>query len=224
MSKCELLGQVMVVTGTTRFQLARYSGVDESVITDFLDGQDDVDDETLVELLACMGFRPDEGARAVMVELTRSELRSWLVHRALAACLTDTSIADWAPTILANIKGLRAGVYGQPHLANLDRWQWVVEHDDVRGMRHALIGLDRQAVEMREVTPMAGLLDEDARSLALRNLGLSRGVASRSLSVRVAEREAAFIAEPAASRAESPDADVIEENHDWERTDADGIE
>lgn len=102
-------------------------------------------------------------------DLTRSERRSLAVHRQLATHITPTSLTDWAPTILANIKRLRAGVYGQPHLANLDCWQRIVETHDLPALRRALTGLERHDIEMREVTPMGGLLPDEERREALRN-------------------------------------------------------
>lgn len=101
-------------------------------------------------------------------ELTRSELRSWLVHNQLATHLTAASLADWGPTMLANIARLRAGVRGEPHVGNLDRWQRMVETGDVKGVRRALTGLSRDDIEMREVAPMGGLLPDWERREALR--------------------------------------------------------
>lgn len=101
------------------------------------------------------------------VELTRSERRSWLVHRQLATDLTESSLGDWAPTILANIARLRTGVHGQPHIANLDCRQRIVESNDLAALRLALIGLHRHAIEMREASPMGGLLPDEERREAL---------------------------------------------------------
>ncbi|MGV0772887.1 hypothetical protein [Mycobacterium syngnathidarum] len=115
------------------------------------------------------GLAVDLGGRTggVDVELTRSEHRSWIVHRQLATHLTSSSLDDWRPTILANIERLRTGVRGQPHIANLDRWQRIVETADVSALRRALTSVNRQEVEMREVTPMGSLLPDDERRRAL---------------------------------------------------------
>ncbi|MGV9799579.1 helix-turn-helix domain-containing protein [Mycobacterium sp. NPDC003449] len=101
--------------------------------------------------------------------LTRSERRSWAVHRQLATHITATSLTDWAPTVLANIKRLRRGVCGQPHLANLDCWQHIIETNDLPALLRALTGLERHDIETREVTPMGGLLPDDERREALRS-------------------------------------------------------
>jgi hypothetical protein len=106
---------------------------------------------------------PSEGP----ANLTRSERRSWKLHYELAQQLTPTALAQWQPTIERNLRRLQAGVTGQPHMQNLDRWESLVKHSDVSGLRNVLAGLDRNSIEMREVSPMGGLLSEDARTRAL---------------------------------------------------------
>lgn len=109
------------------------------------------------------GDEPSGGA----ANLTRSERRSWKLHYELAQQLTPSALAQWQPTIERNLRRLRAGVTGQPHMRNLDRWESLVKHRDAPGLRRVLAGLDRESIEMREVSPMAGLLSEDARMRAL---------------------------------------------------------
>lgn len=105
------------------------------------------------------GDEPSVGA----ANLTRSERRSWRLHSELAQHLTSSVLAQWQPTIESNLRRLRAGVTGEPHMRNLDRWESLVKHLDVSGLRRVLIGLDRDSIEMREVSPMGGLLPEEAR-------------------------------------------------------------
>jgi hypothetical protein len=50
---------------------------------------------------------------------------------------------------------------------NLDQWDSLVEHRDVLGLHRVLTGLDRGSIEMREVSPMAGLLPEGERLAVL---------------------------------------------------------
>lgn len=149
-------------------ELARLSGVRQPSISQILAGKIDCSDDQLARLLACMGYLLEVSRYALAANLTRSERRSWAVHRQLATHITTTSLTDWAPTILANIKRLRAGVHGRPHLANLDRWQRIVETNDLPALRRALTGLERYDIEMREVTPMGGLLPDKERREALR--------------------------------------------------------
>ena len=56
---------------------------------------------------------------------------------------------------------------GQPHVRNLDRWESLLERDDVPGLHRVLTGLDRDSIEMREVSPMGGLLPDEERTQAL---------------------------------------------------------
>jgi hypothetical protein len=109
------------------------------------------------------GAKRLEGA----ANLTRSERRSWKLHCQLAQHLTRSTLAQWQHTIERNLRTLRAGVTGQPHMRSLDRWESLVKQRDVPGLRRVLTGLDRDCIEMREVSPMGGLLPEDARMRAL---------------------------------------------------------
>ncbi|MGD1424641.1 XRE family transcriptional regulator [Mycolicibacterium septicum] len=168
----EVLGEVMRNTGMTQSELARLSGVRQPSISQILAGKIECSDDQLTRLLACMGYTLEITRRAVNADLTRSEQRSWVVHRQLATHLTSTSLTKWGATILTNIKRLRTGVRGQPHLANLDRWEHIVEDNDVHALRRALIGLDRHNIEMREVTPMGGLLPDEERRDAIRKAAI----------------------------------------------------
>ena len=60
---------------------------------------------------------------------------------------------------------LRHTVTGQPHTRNLQRWDALVEHGDVLGLHRVLTGLDRDSIEMREVSPMGGLLPQSERAV-----------------------------------------------------------
>ena len=61
----------------------------------------------------------------------------------------------------------RGGVTGQPHCRNLDRWESLVGHSDALGLHRVLTGLDRDSIEMREVSPMGGLLPQAERQAGL---------------------------------------------------------
>ncbi|MFC5937008.1 MULTISPECIES: helix-turn-helix domain-containing protein [Mycobacterium avium complex (MAC)] len=173
-SKSALLRKVMTDTGTTQSELARLSGVHQPSISQFLSTKVDFTDELLDRLLSCMGYRLEVTRHATTADLTPSERRSWLLHRQLATHLTRSTLPQWRATILANLDCLRSGVRGQPHRRNIDRWQTIVEHGDIAGLRRALTGLDRDCIEMREVTPMAGLLPDEERKKILRDIARSR--------------------------------------------------
>lgn len=163
----ELLREVMLDTGTTQSELSRISCVRQPSISQFLSGRVELSDDMLDSLLSCMGFRLEVVRRPVKRELNRSTERSWQLHRRLSTHLTSDSLEEWRPTIMRNLKRLRQSVQGQPHVRNLERWQRLVRERDVPGLRRVMTGLDTDSVEMREVSPMGGLLSQEERSEVL---------------------------------------------------------
>ena len=161
----------MVETGTSQSELSRLSGVHQPSISQFLSGRVELSDDQLDRLLSCMGRRLEVIRRAVEPGLTRSERRSWLLHRQLSRQLTNASLQDWRSTIEENLGRLRRGVTGQPHERNLDRWRVLVETGDAIGIKRVLTGLDRDSIEMREVSPLRGLLSQQERSDVLARVG-----------------------------------------------------
>ena len=162
-SRGDLLRQVMLETSTTQSELSRVSGVHQPSISQFLSGKVELSDEQLDRLLSCMGFRLEIVRRRVVPDLNRSEQRSWRLHRRLSTHLTRTSLEQWLPTIERNLERVRSSVSGQPHMRNLDRWTSLIDRGDVPGLHRVLTGLDRDSIEMREVSPMGGLLSQDER-------------------------------------------------------------
>jgi len=167
-SRGDLLREVMLETSTTQSELSRVSGVHQPSISQFVSGKVELSDEQLDRLLSCMGFRLEVVRRRVVPELTRSERRSWRLHRQLSTHLTRTSQEQWRPTVERNLERLRKGVSGEPHMRNLDRWRSLIDRGDLPGLRRVLTGLDRDSIEMREVSPMGGLLSQDERMAVLR--------------------------------------------------------
>ena len=159
----EVLRRVMTETGTGQGELSRLSGVHQPSISQFLSGRVDLSDDQLERLLSCMGRRLEVVRRVIEPELTRSEHRSWLLHRKISSLLTSETLRGWESTILRNLRRLREGVTGQPHTRNLVRWQSLVEGGDILGLKRVLTGLDRESIEMREVSPMRGVLSEQDR-------------------------------------------------------------
>ena len=162
-SRRGVLREVMLQTGTTQSELSRLSGVRQPSISGFLSGKVDLSDDQLDRLLSCMGFRLEVERRPVVPRLTRSERRSWQLHRRLSTTLCRQSFEDWRPTIVSNLDRLSDRVMGQPHQRNLDRWRQLVDRGDLPGLHRVLTGLDRDSIEMREVSPMSGLLSEKQR-------------------------------------------------------------
>lgn len=167
----DLLRDVMLETSTTQSELSRVSGVHQPSISQFLSGKVELSDEQLDRLLSCMGYRLEILRRPIVPELTRSERRSWRLHRQLSTHLTRSSLEQWRPTIERNLERLRSSVNGQPHRRNLDRWTSLVERGDVPGLHRVLTGLGRDSIEMREVSPMGGLLSQDERNDVLQMAG-----------------------------------------------------
>lgn len=168
----ELLRRVMLETGVTQSQLSRLSGVHQPSISQTLSGRIEVSDEQLDRLLSCMGYRLEVTRRPVRPELTRSESRSWQLHRQLSQRLDRSTLEEWRSTIQRNLTRLRGSVQGQPHERNLGCWEKLVDSGDVRGLHRVLTGLDRESIEMREVSPLSGLLsaeDPTSRTLAPRS-------------------------------------------------------
>lgn len=166
-----VLREVMLETGTTQSGLSRLSGVRQPSISGFLSGRVDLSDEQLDRLLSCMGFRLEVVRRPVVPQLTRSERRSWQLHRRLSTLLNRESFEDWRPRIERNLDRLGNRVTGQPHERNLEQWRQLVDRGDVPGLHRVLTGLDRDSIEMREVSPMSGLLPDDQRRDVLRQAG-----------------------------------------------------
>ncbi|WP_433761336.1 helix-turn-helix domain-containing protein [Nocardia sp. CA-135398] len=163
-SQSDVLREVMHRTGTTQSELSRLSGVRQSSISQMLSDKLNLSDEQLERLLSCMGYRLEIVRRPVVPELTRSERRSWLLHSRLSTHLTRPSLQSWRPHIERNLERLRDGVSGQPHVRNLDRWESLIRRGDVPGIHRVLTGLDRDSIEMREVSPLSGLLSQDERA------------------------------------------------------------
>jgi hypothetical protein len=161
----------MLETGTTQSALSRLSGVRQPSISGFLSGKVDISDNQLDRLLSCMGRRLEVVRRPVVPELTRSERRSWQLHRGLSTLLNRDSFNEWRPRIEHNLDRLGDGVTGQPHERNLERWRELVEHGDLPGLHRVLTGLDRDSIEMREVSPMSGLLPDEQRREILQLAG-----------------------------------------------------
>jgi len=167
-----LLREVMLETGTSQSELSRLSGVHQPSISQSLSGKIDLSDEQLDRLLSCMGRRLKVIRSTVEPHLARSERRSWLLHRRVSSLLlTRETLGEWRPRIERNLTHLRGGVTGQPHERNLDRWSSLVDSDDLVGIKRVLTGLDRDSIEMREVSPMGGLLPQDQRTELLSQAG-----------------------------------------------------
>jgi hypothetical protein len=170
-ARSDVLREVMLETGTTQSDLSRLSGVRQPSISGFLSGRVHLSDEQLDRLLSCMGYRLEVVRRPVVPQLTRSERRSWQLHRRLSTLLSRPTFEDWRPTIERNLDRLEDRVTGQPHERNLERWRQVVDRSDLPDLHRVLTGLDRDSIEMRQVSPMSGLLPDEQRREVLKLVG-----------------------------------------------------
>ena len=161
----------MLETSTTQSDLSRLSGVRQPSISGFLSGKVALSDDQLDRLLSCMGFRLEVVRRPVVPKLTRSERRSWLLHRRLSTLLNHQTFEEWQPTLERNLDRLSDRVTGQPHVRNRDRWRLLVNRGDLPSLHRVLTGLDRDSIEMREVSPMTGLLPDEQRREVLKLAG-----------------------------------------------------
>lgn len=164
-----VLRTVMHETGTTQSELSRFSGVHQPSISQFLSGKVELSDEQLDRLLSCMGYRLEITRQPISPELTRSERRSWMLHRELAKHLTRSASHN-NNSIERNLRRLRSNVTGEPHMRHLDRWQSLLSDGDIPSIRRVLTGLSRDCIEMREVSPMGGLLSDEQRIRVLRSV------------------------------------------------------
>ena len=163
----EILREVMAETGITQSELSRVSGVRQPSISQYLSGRGRLSDDMLDRLLSCMGYRLEVVRRPLRQELGRSPKRSWELHRRLSSHLTSDRLSEWRPILLRNLTRLREGTRGQPHMRNLDRWQRLIDDGDMSGLHRVMTGLDTDSIEMREVSPMRGLLTQTERSEVL---------------------------------------------------------
>jgi transcriptional regulator with XRE-family HTH domain len=86
--RSNVLRSVMHQTGITQSELSRLSGVHQPSISQFLSDKVELSDEQLDRLLSCMGYQLEIIRQPVTPDLTRSERRSWKLHRELARYLT----------------------------------------------------------------------------------------------------------------------------------------
>lgn len=167
----DLLRGVLTETGMSQSELSRISGVRQPSISQFLSGRIQMSDEMLNRLMSCLGYRLEVVRRPVRVELSRSNLRSWRLHRQLSSHLEPDVLDGWIPTIRQNLERLRHTTQGEPHVSNLGRWELLVNQQDVSAIRRVMTGLDTDAVQMREVSPLGGLLSQSERSKVLELVG-----------------------------------------------------
>jgi hypothetical protein len=86
--------------------------------------------------------------------MNRSEKRSWFMHTKLSEFLTGETLVLWKPWMLKDIAYLKKHIRGEPHQENILRWEKMIRENDVASLRKVFLGTDRDAIKMREVSPM----------------------------------------------------------------------
>ena len=170
MDRPDVLREVLAETRTTQSRLSQLSGVKQPSLSQMLSGRIEMSDEMLDRLLSCVGYRLEVVRRPVRVQLDRSSRRRWRMHQLLVSQLSPEALKQWTPTIRRNLRQLRRDTRGEPHMNNLDRWQRLVSSGDVRGLRLVMTGLDADSIQMREVSPLGGLLSEGDRQHVLEEM------------------------------------------------------
>ena len=167
----QVLQTVMRETGTTQSSLSRLSGVRQPTISQILSGRIGVSDEQLGRSPSCMGYELRVVREPVKATLTRSESRSWRLHRQISSGLDRDSLSQWTPRLRKNLTRLRSQVRGEPHTSNFEHWRELVDDKDMLGLHRVLTGLDRHSIEMREVSPFGGVLSQEERQRVLKQAG-----------------------------------------------------
>ena len=125
-------------------------------------------DDMLQRLLQCMEYEVQIVRTPKRLQMNRTDRRRWLLHRELVGRLSKQTWPVWHQPLSLNLERLRKSVSGQPHQRNLDRWQRLVEEQDLNGLRRVMLDPTQDGIEMREVSPMSGLLPDEDRLKVLR--------------------------------------------------------
>lgn len=139
------------------------SGVKQPNISAYLSGQKPIGNIVLQRLLGCLGYRAEYTLTVEKPQLTRHEKRSWALHRHISIRYTDSDFRAIKPRLLANLDLVWEMSQGEPYETNILEWREVIDRDDWLEIRQVLTGLDCHSIEMREVSPMRGLLSDSER-------------------------------------------------------------
>lgn len=139
------------------------SGVKQPNISRYLSGDKPLGDVVFNHLISCLGFESHVVIEVVQPELTKSERRSWLLHRRISILLTDREFDSELLRLQRNLEMVRQRSQGEPHISNIGEWEQLLNDRDWLGLRRILTGLDRHSIEMREVSPMSGFLSDTER-------------------------------------------------------------
>ena len=156
----------MRFTGANQVELSRLTGLPSSKISRYVSGKLEPSEPTLDLLLSSLGLHVDFDV--VPVQMERTKLRSWGLHRQISRKLGAVGIDDsgWE-RMQRNLDRVRSNVQGPIHERNIDCWQKIIDSRSLRDLQRVLVDTSTYGIEMREVSPMAGFLTEDERLDAL---------------------------------------------------------
>ena len=164
----DLLDQVMSETGTTQSRLSRLSGVHQPSISQFVSGRTELSHEMLDRLLECMGHRLEVTRRNRPAQLHPLRAPLMAVAPGPSVRLSQQSLDTWLPHIESRLDPPshphhRLATHPEPRALD-QTWSAIAM---CLGIRRVLNGLDRDSIEMREVSPLGGLLGEQDRLTVL---------------------------------------------------------
>lgn len=148
--------------------LSRYTGIPQGRISRYVNGHLEPSQPTLDRLLSALGVTVNVDVQPVT--LSRNSRRSWLLHREIARLLGAANTVDW-DMMSQNLHRVAATSQGHPHEANIKRWRQLIDTRDLTELRRVLTDTSSDGIQMREVSPMAGLLPEPARQRILTAAG-----------------------------------------------------
>lgn len=161
MDRSRLLSEGMQLTGTTQSELSRLTGVPQGRISQYVNGRLEPSEPTLSRLLSAMGVTTR--ITVAPVEMERTKRRSWQLHRAISVALGKHLPGNLWQRMQHNLDRVREHSRGEPHERNMTRWQHIIDEEDLRELRRTLTDSSPDGIDMREVSPMAGLLPEEDR-------------------------------------------------------------
>ena len=168
MNRSEVLARGLEVAEMSQSDLARYSGVPQSKISRYVNGRLEPSEPVLRRLLDAMGVEVSLDVHRVAME--RTKRRSWMLHRELARSVGPRMDLAWWDRIAINLDQVRSSVSGRPHEDMVAAWQEIIDAHDLTRLKEVLLDPGPEGIEMREVSPMRGLISSDDRLRVLEDL------------------------------------------------------
>ena len=153
--------------GFSQQDLADAAGTSQPTVAAYESGRVTPNVDTLDRLLAACGYTIDVIPDAKAPRWTRVEEKSMAIHRQIAARL----LRDPEPTITgarSNLDKLRRADRGQSKRL-LDEWEDLLDRPSDE-IATAMLARTQQGIDLRQMTPFAGVLTDAERRKALRSV------------------------------------------------------